>query len=330
MERKLNNSTNSTNGRILFDVPCKVCSDHSSGKHYGIFACDGCAGFFKRSIRRNRQYICKNTGIVSKSTSHLCTIDKVHRNQCRSCRLQRCIQVGMNKDAVQHERGPRNSTIRRQMALLMNNSSNNHLQSSLHQKPLGNNSINKSTIYSTQNLSSNIDSSHLHSPVDKVDQMKLANNFFKLFSQTLSNKRQIKDEKLLSSCSSSTSSTSSRSSLPQNHTNGNDNELIQNINPESPKLMTNNDEVYRKKPIAFDNKINLATMLLTLYKLNGDNHDGNSIKIDTMRKHKFNDEIVDDERFKEKRLKVEHLEPDDEKRKKKKNVSSFTIMALTS
>ena len=28
-------------GRILTDVPCRVCHDHSSGKHYGIFACDG-------------------------------------------------------------------------------------------------------------------------------------------------------------------------------------------------------------------------------------------------------------------------------------------------
>ena len=28
-------------GRILLDVPCKVCHDHSSGKHYGIYACDG-------------------------------------------------------------------------------------------------------------------------------------------------------------------------------------------------------------------------------------------------------------------------------------------------
>ena len=36
-------------GRILYDIPCKVCQDHSSGKHYGIFACDGCAGFFKVS-----------------------------------------------------------------------------------------------------------------------------------------------------------------------------------------------------------------------------------------------------------------------------------------
>ena len=28
-------------GRILMDIPCKVCQDHSSGKHYGIYACDG-------------------------------------------------------------------------------------------------------------------------------------------------------------------------------------------------------------------------------------------------------------------------------------------------
>ena len=28
-------------GRILMDIPCKVCNDHSSGKHYGIYACDG-------------------------------------------------------------------------------------------------------------------------------------------------------------------------------------------------------------------------------------------------------------------------------------------------
>lgn len=98
-------------GRILYDVPCKVCRDHSSGKHYGIFACDGCAGFFKRSIRRDRNYVCK-----SKSEGN-CVVDKTHRNQCRACRLKKCFDVGMNKDAVQNERGPRNSTLRRQMAM---------------------------------------------------------------------------------------------------------------------------------------------------------------------------------------------------------------------
>ncbi|CAF2549586.1 unnamed protein product [Rotaria sp. Silwood2] len=107
---------NTTSSRILTDVPCKVCNDNSSGKHYGIFACDGCAGFFKRSIRRNRQYTCKNHGLGN------CPVDKTHRNQCRSCRLRRCLESGMNKEAVQHERGPRNSTIKKQMALLIKES----------------------------------------------------------------------------------------------------------------------------------------------------------------------------------------------------------------
>ncbi|KAH6927395.1 hypothetical protein HPB50_002662 [Hyalomma asiaticum] len=102
-----------TSSRILLDMPCKVCLDHSSGKHYGIFACDGCAGFFKRSIRRNRQYTCKARG----AAANACPVDKTHRNQCRACRLRKCIESGMNREAVQHERGPRNSTLRRQVAL---------------------------------------------------------------------------------------------------------------------------------------------------------------------------------------------------------------------
>ncbi|CAF0780285.1 unnamed protein product [Rotaria sp. Silwood1] len=88
-------------GRILYNVPCSVCHDNSSGKHYSVYACDGCAGFFKRSVRRNRVYHCKNR--------NKCVVDKYRRNQCRACRYRRCLDAGMNKDAVQNERGPRQS-----------------------------------------------------------------------------------------------------------------------------------------------------------------------------------------------------------------------------
>ncbi|XP_029211621.2 nuclear receptor subfamily 2 group E member 1-like [Acropora millepora] len=80
-------------------VLCKVCGDRASGKHYGVLTCDGCRGFFKRSIRRDLAYQCKE--------SNSCPIDVARRNQCQACRLKKCFEVRMNRDAVQHERAPR-------------------------------------------------------------------------------------------------------------------------------------------------------------------------------------------------------------------------------
>ncbi|XP_029418954.1 nuclear receptor subfamily 2 group C member 1 isoform X2 [Nannospalax galili] len=81
----------------VFDL-CVVCGDKASGRHYGAITCEGCKGFFKRSIRKNLVYSCRG--------SKDCVINKHHRNRCQYCRLQRCIAFGMKQDSVQCERKP--------------------------------------------------------------------------------------------------------------------------------------------------------------------------------------------------------------------------------
>ncbi|XP_024002500.1 hepatocyte nuclear factor 4-alpha isoform X1 [Salvelinus sp. IW2-2015] len=75
---------------------CAICGDKATGKHYGAFSCDGCKGFFRRSIRKNHIYSCR--------FNRQCVVDKDKRNQCRFCRLHQCFRAGMKKEAVQNER----------------------------------------------------------------------------------------------------------------------------------------------------------------------------------------------------------------------------------
>ncbi|KAM9069093.1 hepatocyte nuclear factor 4-beta-like [Sarcophilus harrisii] len=75
---------------------CSICGDRATGKHYGASSCDGCKGFFRRSVRKNHVYSCR--------FNRQCVIDKDKRNQCRYCRLRKCFRAGMKKEAVQNER----------------------------------------------------------------------------------------------------------------------------------------------------------------------------------------------------------------------------------
>ncbi|XP_070781740.1 estrogen receptor 2a [Enoplosus armatus] len=76
---------------------CAVCHDYASGYHYGVWSCEGCKAFFKRSIQRHNDYICPAT--------NQCTIDKNRRKSCQACRLRKCYEVGMTKCGMRKERG---------------------------------------------------------------------------------------------------------------------------------------------------------------------------------------------------------------------------------
>lgn len=94
-ERIANSSFGSGHSRSL-DEPCVVCGDRSSGRHYKVSSCEGCKGFFKRSVRRNLAYTCRG--------AQNCIIDRNNRNRCQYCRYQKCIQAGMRTEAVQFDR----------------------------------------------------------------------------------------------------------------------------------------------------------------------------------------------------------------------------------
>ncbi|KAL4641832.1 estrogen receptor beta-like isoform X1 [Arapaima gigas] len=77
---------------------CAVCQDYASGYHYGVWSCEGCKAFFKRSIQGPTDYICP--------ANNQCTIDKNRRKSCQACRLRKCYEVGMVKSGIQRERCP--------------------------------------------------------------------------------------------------------------------------------------------------------------------------------------------------------------------------------
>lgn len=66
---------------------CLVCGDRASGFHYNALSCEGCKGFFRRSITKNAQYKCTRGGN--------CEMDMYMRRKCQECRLRKCREVGM-------------------------------------------------------------------------------------------------------------------------------------------------------------------------------------------------------------------------------------------
>ncbi|XP_039902424.1 nuclear receptor subfamily 6 group A member 1-A-like isoform X2 [Simochromis diagramma] len=100
LETEHNNMDDPTDQRT-----CLICGDRATGLHYGIISCEGCKGFFKRSICNKRVYRC--------SRDKNCEMSRKQRNRCQYCRLLKCLQMGMNRKAIREDGMPggRNKSI---------------------------------------------------------------------------------------------------------------------------------------------------------------------------------------------------------------------------
>ncbi|KAH8380646.1 hypothetical protein KR009_011971 [Drosophila setifemur] len=95
-------SSNNNNGVSSKSfVPCKVCGDKASGYHYGVTSCEGCKGFFRRSIQKQIEYRCLRDG--------KCLVIRLNRNRCQYCRFKKCLSAGMSRDSVRYGRVPKRS-----------------------------------------------------------------------------------------------------------------------------------------------------------------------------------------------------------------------------
>ncbi|RUS75396.1 hypothetical protein EGW08_016835 [Elysia chlorotica] len=78
---------------------CEVCSDNSTGLHYRALTCEGCKGFFRRTIQKNDgkipDFVCKN--------NRKCVVTVETRNNCSACRFANCLKAKMDPSAVLNE-----------------------------------------------------------------------------------------------------------------------------------------------------------------------------------------------------------------------------------
>ncbi|XP_054976662.1 nuclear receptor subfamily 1 group I member 3 [Sorex araneus] len=71
---------------------CAVCGDRATGYHFHALTCEGCKGFFRRTIHRGARLCCPFVG--------RCELTRAQRRHCPACRLRKCLAVGMRKDMI--------------------------------------------------------------------------------------------------------------------------------------------------------------------------------------------------------------------------------------
>ncbi|KAM6165512.1 nuclear receptor subfamily 1 group I member 3-like isoform 5-T5 [Erethizon dorsatum] len=71
---------------------CVVCGDRATGYNFHALTCEGCKGFFRRTVNKSTGPTCPFAGS--------CEVSRAQRRRCPACRLQKCLDAGMRRDMI--------------------------------------------------------------------------------------------------------------------------------------------------------------------------------------------------------------------------------------
>ena len=101
-DRLADSSTNKTDHHDITEILLKVALStinqtkqpifkitllFSTGYHYGIFTCESCKGFFKRTVQNKKVFQCHR--------NQDCDVIRGNRKKCPACRFSKCLSTGM-------------------------------------------------------------------------------------------------------------------------------------------------------------------------------------------------------------------------------------------
>uniref|UniRef100_A0A914X6M8 Uncharacterized protein n=1 Tax=Plectus sambesii TaxID=2011161 RepID=A0A914X6M8_9BILA len=163
---------------------CAICGDENASRHYGVTACFGCKGFFRRSVKAGLKYICQFDG--------QCTFDKGKRNTCRFCRFERCLKTGMSTEAIRPDRDSTGKQLRPRKCAILEQRKYTAQSSSTSAKR--NRFAQKTLLLQLMNLEYSINMGKVQkTTVNACDQVVSANQF--TLSEVLDNPESVDSER---------------------------------------------------------------------------------------------------------------------------------------
>lgn len=91
---------------------CPICGDKANGLHYGVYTCEGCKNFFKRSVvmTQKKPYICSNQNNCDVRIVIDMSGIKRKGARCQACRYTACLDAGMYHSGYPRSRGGRHNS----------------------------------------------------------------------------------------------------------------------------------------------------------------------------------------------------------------------------